>query len=135
MKVRIPKRTMVLLYLPEGAPGGGEICAALQREGLPFAGISAQQLTLTVQECFEGKEAVLPAEEAPGEAMAVFCNLSDSQLDGALAALRGLPVPLKAVMTPTNRSWSLLTLYRELCREREAIRQRQERKANAPQEG
>lgn len=123
MKVRIPKQTRVLLYLPDQA-AAAPVQKALETAGLSFLELTAPQLALTVQDCFEGKTTELPLQEdAPGEAMAVFCNVSQQQLDRALAALRGLPVPLKAVMTPTNRTWSLLELYRELCREREAIRQ------------
>ncbi|MGI6260438.1 MAG: DUF3783 domain-containing protein [Acutalibacteraceae bacterium] len=129
MKVRIPKRTMILLYLPDDVPDSDLIRVALRRENLPFFELSAQQLKLTVQECFEGREASSLAENAPGEAMAVFCNLSDAQLDTALSALRGLPVGLKAIMTPTNRSWSMISLYEELCREREAIRRQRGQKA------
>ena len=126
MKVRIPKQMMVLLYLPESAENE-RIRNALRGAGMPFCELLPQQLTLTVQECFEGKTTDSPlAEDAPQEAMAIFCNPSEAQLDCALAALRGLPVPLKAIMTPTNRDWNLLTLSHELCREREAIRRQKE---------
>ena len=135
MKVRIPKREAVLLYLPDDAPDSESVRTALLVENIPFSELSAQQLTLTVQECFEGKDAVLPGKNAPEEAMAVFCNLNNARLDAALSALRGLPL-LKAVMTPTNRSWSMLSLYEELCREREAVRRRcKQKERGSRQEG
>ena len=65
-------------------------------------------------------------DAAPGPVMIVFCDLED-QLDTLLPALRKAgagPECLKAVLTPTNRGWSALTLYAELQRERQAMQSR-----------
>lgn len=59
-----------------------------------------------------------------GGRMLVLCGL-DGQLDELLPALNRAgagPECLKAVLTPHNRDWNALTLYRELLREHQAMR-------------
>ena len=56
--------------------------------------------------------------------MLVMCGLDEARFDALLRALRepGLPrVPLKAVLTPYNASWSAVRLHGELAREHEAM--------------
>lgn len=58
-----------------------------------------------------------------GGRMLVLCGLED-RLDALLPALAGAgagPECLKAVLTPHNRSWSVLRLHQELLRERQAM--------------
>ena len=58
--------------------------------------------------------------------MLVLHGLTDGELDGFLAAWRrtGLPpIPLKAVTTPHNLSWTVWELARELQAERQAVEQ------------
>ena len=60
---------------------------------------------------------------ALGGRMMVLCGLED-QLDELLPVLNQAgagPECLKAVLTPHNRTWNPLTLYGELCRERQAL--------------
>ena len=59
-----------------------------------------------------------------GEELLVMAFLPDALTDRCLTALRGagLGGVLKCVLTPTNMRWTLLALYGELCREREALR-------------
>ena len=44
------------------------------------------------------------------------------------------PIPLKAVLTATNREWDTLQLREELLREREAIAAQQKEKAEQGEE-
>ncbi len=89
--------------------------------------VEASDLGRTVGALAQGLAA--PAGEAPAaapipEPMLVFCSLSSAQLDRFLSALRRMEAPrsvLKAVLTPANAGWSLSALYRELCRERQAM--------------
>ena len=58
-----------------------------------------------------------------GGRMLVLCGLDD-RLDELLPALNQAgagPECLKAVLTPHNRAWNALVLYRELTRERQAL--------------
>ena len=58
-----------------------------------------------------------------GGRMMVLCGL-DGQLDELLPALNRAgagPECMKAVLTPHNREWIALVLYRELSRERQAL--------------
>ncbi len=66
----------------------------------------------------------LPGEAGapPGERMLVLCGL-ERELDALLPALSAAGVGcLKAVLTPHNRSWTAVKLFRELQRERRDLR-------------
>ena len=61
--------------------------------------------------------------ELPGT-MFVFCFLNDSRLNQALAALRKCgagPFPYKAILTPTNSSWTAPDCFAEIRKEHEAL--------------
>ena len=71
-----------------------------------------------------------PAAEAPAapavsfsEPMLVMAGLLRPQFDALLQGMRqqGIRVPLKAVLTPTNVTWTSLQLHDELIREHEAV--------------
>lgn len=67
-----------------------------------------------------------PLPDAP---MLLLCGITGAGLDRLLAALRALPpIPLKAVLTPVNRSWDVPQLYAELQAERAAIAAQQTKK-------
>lgn len=54
----------------------------------------------------------------------VFCFLSDSRLNQALAALRRCgagPFPYKAILTPTNSTWTAPECFEEIRKEHEAM--------------
>ena len=62
--------------------------------------------------------------EGFSDEMLVLCELSGAQLDGLLTALRRsrAVVPLKAVVTEENASWSAKKLHDEIRREHEAMK-------------
>ncbi len=69
----------------------------------------------------EIKEEALVMPEKP---MIVMAGLSRERMDVCLAAIRrsGIgPVPYKAVLTPTNRTWRAGELMRELMKEHEEM--------------
>ncbi|MEA4933806.1 MAG: DUF3783 domain-containing protein [Lawsonibacter sp.] len=80
---------------------------------------------LPLIELAEGNgEGTAIAEEAIAEPMLVFCGLGDALLHQVLEVIRVAklpPIPLKAVLTDTNREWDTKQLHEELLKEREAI--------------
>ena len=68
-------------------------------------------------------EGTYEGEDLP-DTMFVFCFLDDSRLNQALAALRRTgagPFPYKAVLTPTNSSWTAPDCFAEIKKEHEAM--------------
>ena len=62
------------------------------------------------------------------EPMLVFCGLPQALFSQVLEVIRAAklpPIPLKAVLTDTNRTWDTRQLHAELLKEREAIASQQ----------
>ena len=100
--------------------------AFAKRFGAEVRRVAPASYTLPIAAAVGGLEGapVALASDLP-EPMLVFANFPEVMLDVFLDALRAsdLPkVPLKAVVTPTNAAWRADELYRELCRERAAVR-------------
>ena len=69
------------------------------------------------------KNAGSRADDFDGE-MLVMCGFSGDGIDIVLGALKQAgvgPVPIKAVITPTNAQWSGKRLFEELCEEHRAM--------------
>lgn len=64
--------------------------------------------------------------DAFDEPMLLFCGFSAARLDLALNGLRreGISVPLKAVLTASNRDWTPRALHDELAREHAALHEK-----------
>lgn len=117
---------LVLFYTPLLLADPSRLRNLLDGLGVSLRVVPAQQLGQTL-----GFLAGLPdCVERPAGAVApfsepvmVFCGFSQDRLDQALDALRvsGGPAALKAVLTPTNRSWTLARLAGELQSERAEI--------------
>lgn len=87
---------------------------------------------VTLEELALGKGEAGEAAEPLPEAMLVFCGLGQALLNQVLEVIRVAnlpPIPLKAVLTETNRSWDTRQLYEELLKEREAIAAQKAEKA------
>ena len=56
----------------------------------------------------------------PSDSILIFCDLSEKHLNRVLFELksRKVQIDLKAILTPTNRRWTLRQLHGELNRER-----------------
>lgn len=75
-----------------------------------------------------GASPVRPAVKNFDDPMLVMCGLDDAAMNGFLSALRCLPlppIPLKAVLTPTNAAWNALTLHEALAQEHAEFQRRQ----------
>ena len=87
---------------------------------------------VALEELALGKGEAGEAAEPLPEAMLVFCGLGQALLNQVLEVIRVAnlpPIPLKAVLTETNRSWDTRQLYEELLKEREAIAAQKAEKA------
>ena len=94
--------------------------------------VEAGQYGLTLEDLLGRSEEKVPVEEKFSDPMLVFCNITHEKLDHLLTAMgrAGLPrIALKAMLTPTNRTWTSQQLWTELRREHEAMQaQRQQKK-------
>lgn len=76
----------------------------------------------------EPAEGVFEGDELP-DTMFIFCFLSDSRLNQALAALRKCgagPFPYKAILTPTNSTWTAPDCFSEIRLEHETLHKQSE---------
>ena len=114
----------ILLYAPLPLPWGSKLKTICAIRGFRLHMVDAPELDQPLLALLEGAPA---GERASGAALPepvmVFCHLTAPQLDRLLPELGKLGARgcLKAMLTPTNRGWTLRQLYTELCREREAV--------------
>lgn len=120
MKKSEQKEPLVLLF---GFPVEQKlrIYGILSALGLEGRSVPASQYGASLAELIANT-----ASPAPGPCLApmlVMHGLKEGQMDALLLRLRqaGIPVPLKAVTTPSNLRWSPVRLQTALCREREQL--------------
>lgn len=130
MKARVTNQASagIWLYLPqaddaliEAVRTAAVLCDA------KFVCFGPEWAGMRVTDILSGNiQPVAEAENFPSEPVLLMEGLNRSGLDRFLAALRekiqtaGLPgIALKAIVTPTNRSWIFCQLAEELRRERE----------------
>ena len=102
-------------------------------EGTPVLwGLEALDPLPPLEDLLGRSEEKATVEEEFSDPMLVFCNLPHEKLDHLLTAMgrAGLPrIALKAMLTPTNRTWTSQQLWTELRREHEAMQaQRRQKK-------
>ena len=79
---------------------------------------------IPLRELAQGKGEPGEKGEPLPEPMLVFCDLPQALFNQVLEVIRAAklpPIPLKAVLTDTNRTWDTRQLHAELLKEREAI--------------
>lgn len=90
--------------------------------------IRPEQYRLTLEQLAQGQgePAADSVPQAFPESMMVFCGVGQAQLEAILNAVRLSklpPIPLKAVLTDSNREWDSLRLHEELLKEKAALEQ------------
>lgn len=120
-------RAKALLYhLGEESETGRALRAVLEEQNILTLSVGEEALGETVGRLAsangETADAGVP-ERVPEAAFMLLCALGDRQLDRLLAAMRraGVFVPYKAVLTATNRDWTLGALIDEVVREHEML--------------
>lgn len=107
-------------------PKGAKIRRTCLPLGIRTRLVPPQAHTLTLEELIAGAPAL--DDGAPGfsDELLLMVDFTSSQIDALLQGFRRAriaPVALKAVLTPTNRSWTSVQLHQELLREHEAVQQ------------
>lgn len=126
MKARIrPLAPCALVWnYPETEPGFAALADTCRKAGLALIPVSPAQAGLTISRLCGGPgPAEAPETPADFPAALIMNGLDRTRLDSFLKELRagGVSIPLKAMVTPTNQSWTLAALLAELVREREAF--------------
>lgn len=120
-------RAKVLLYhLGEESDAGRALRAVLREQKLLTLDVGEEALGETVWHLVStnGEAKGAPAPECiPDVSFMLLCALGERQLDRLLAAMRraGVYVPYKAVLTETNRDWTLGALIVEVAREHDML--------------
>ena len=126
MKARIQGAATpgIWLYQPQPGALSQTVSAAASRCGAAFHTFGPEAVGLTVGELVSGGTVGEAYAVPPGEPVILMNGLDKKGLDQFLAALRSQcaadgqpPVALKAVVTPTNRSWKFAALAEELAKE------------------
>ena len=123
------KKEMVLYYTPEKSAEDQKMKGVLVRLGIRIRNISPEQANQKVGYLAgvpgfeESKETEEQLPVIP-ERMLVLCGFGERRLSEMLLQFRRAkvpPVPIKAVLTEKNCSWTLYKLYQELRMEHEAM--------------
>lgn len=126
---------LLLLYNLDN-PKGAKIRRMCLPLGLRTRLVAPEEYYLPLGDLAEGaSSAAAEAGETFSDEMLVLVNCTGPLLDRFLQGFRRNkipPVALKAVLTPTNRTWSSYALYAELLRERQAIQEGQSAHAKEP---
>lgn len=90
--------------------------------------VDASEYNMTLENIINAPAVTAAAQAAEGEAftseMLVMANLTGAQMHLFLDDFKHFgipPIPLKAMLTNTNKAWTPLQLCRELSAEREAL--------------
>lgn len=115
--------TVLLYNLGDDTDRGRAVRQLCALQKLRIRGVLPAEQGKTLAALLAGDPAPVPAPDAPfSEPMLVMAYLTPAQQNRLLRGLRSLPpIPLKAILTPTNAAWSGTALQQELRREHEAM--------------
>lgn len=88
---------------------------------------SSASYACTLDQLLAASEELFCTPDTNAESLLVICNLSDKRLDKLLFELRksGTALTYKAVLTPTNRHFTVAQLFLEMRREKAAYERMQ----------
>lgn len=119
MKARIaPPSELILAYgTPQHTTSVAEIAEDL---GAEFCEITEKMLDDALSVCIrQGQRGTAGGNtDFSGDAAIIFHGFTRKRLDEALGKIAVLKIPLKAVVTQQNQSWTVRTLLSELAKER-----------------
>ncbi|MDO4303012.1 MAG: DUF3783 domain-containing protein [Bacillota bacterium] len=118
---------IILLFHFEEGPQFDAVCKALFLTQITVRNVRREAYGMTIGQLADRqtppKSNVL-SSELDGQ-MIVFANLSEDELNRALALLRSNPacgkIPYKAIMTDNNKKWNAYELLAELKKEHAAM--------------
>ena len=93
------------------------------REGIGFRPVGAAECSQPIRKLVIASPSAESVSLPFPDEMLLMAGFTSLQLDRLLEFLRekGIPIPLKAVMTASNARWDSLRLYQELCAEHQAM--------------
>lgn len=106
---------------PAAAKQIARLASAMKIKAISVSGEWYNQKLGWIADHQVSRESEKDAGNLPGSLL-VFCGLTERHLDKMLLKLRQekIAVDFKAVLTPTNREWTVQRLYLEMVRERKA---------------
>lgn len=113
-----------ILLVQVGASETSQIKKLAENKGIRVISASEKSAGCRMEELVMGKsrEAGSDRKEAglPKHSLMVFCDVSDKHFEKLLFEMRSkkIAIDYKAVLTETNRNWTLERLYMELEKER-----------------
>ena len=115
--------TVLLYNLGDDTDRGRAVRKLCVLQKLRVRGVLPAEQGNTLAALLAGDPTPVPAPDVPfSEPMLVMAYLTPAQQNRLLRGLRSLPpIPLKALLTPTNAAWSGVALQQELRREHEAM--------------
>ena len=123
-RIRLLAPCALVWNYSETEPGFAALADACRAEGLTLIPVSPAETGLTIARLCGGPgPASAPALAGDWPAALIMNGLDRARLGGFLTRLRagGVSIPLKAMVTPTNQSWTLAALLAELVQERDAF--------------
>ena len=130
-------KPIVLCYNLKGTAKMKKISMIFGFLGYKIRHVEKQEYAMTIEEVLERAERLeetesTAASEGFTDEMLVIGADTEDRLDKALFLMRQekVSVPLKAVITPTNLSWTSLALHDEIAEEHEYMTNQQKGKQN-----
>ncbi|MDO5294818.1 MAG: DUF3783 domain-containing protein [bacterium] len=121
---KLNNKETILLYNIKNKPYAPKLKAILLRLGIRIKVINQEQYHLPIKDLLSSNASAATVDTTPTgqppaafeDEMMVMAGLTNARLDIFLASLRkeGIRIPLKAILTPHNSTWTSFALHDEL---------------------